>query len=406
MEYGGGAPVPSMSQWLHAALSEIEAKTLYMLNLIQCDWETYHERVERHYRRRPELAEMLKSWHRSYCYLAQKHDELWSLYVQITTVQADSYPEDPDLTVETGKLDHLNCATDGSPGTAFLEFAGETKEREEIENGGEASGSSTLQWLHATLADIDTKMQRMLNLIEGNGGTIPERAERYYRRRSEFAEMLKDWHRSYCYSAQKHYELWSRYVQVTTVQAKCYPEDPDHTVETGELDHLNCATDGSPGTACHEVTGETKEREETENRGEAFGSSMSQDLHATLSDCDAKMQHMLNLIEGGTETFAERAERYYWRRPGLAELLKDWRRNYCYLAQKHDELWSRYVQVMPSSSSNGAQHADSYPEDPDLTVETGELNHLNCVTNRSPNTACHEVAGEAKGGKRPMRKAK
>ncbi|XP_048135024.1 protein NETWORKED 3C-like [Rhodamnia argentea] len=146
------------------------------------------------------------------------------------------------------------------------------------------------------------------------------------------------------------------------------------------------------------------------------------------ADVDAKTQRMLHLMQGDGETFAERAEMYYTRRPELTETLKDWHKSYSSLARRHDKLRSHYVQVVTSSRSessssspsNRAEHAESelsrcpgraenslgsaiqtvqaesYPEDQDPMVETVELDLRTCVTNGSPGTTCLKVARERK----------
>ncbi|KAI3467797.1 hypothetical protein Pfo_024460 [Paulownia fortunei] len=65
------------------------------------------------------------------------------------------------------------------------------------------------QWLHSTLAELDDKIKRMLDLIEDNGDTFAKRAEMYYQKRPELIKMVQDLHRSYRALADKYDQLKS-----------------------------------------------------------------------------------------------------------------------------------------------------------------------------------------------------
>ncbi|KAL3731119.1 hypothetical protein ACJRO7_028054 [Eucalyptus globulus] len=59
---------------------------LQMLRLVEDDGEEFvAERAEVYYHWRPELAEMLKVWHRCYCALVRSYAELRSLYAEAIT---------------------------------------------------------------------------------------------------------------------------------------------------------------------------------------------------------------------------------------------------------------------------------------------------------------------------------
>ncbi|KAF5175279.1 Networked 3a [Thalictrum thalictroides] len=66
---------PNQSQWLQTTLSELDEKTKAMLALIEEDGDTFAQRAEMYYKKRPELINMLEEFHKSYRSLAERHDQ-------------------------------------------------------------------------------------------------------------------------------------------------------------------------------------------------------------------------------------------------------------------------------------------------------------------------------------------
>lgn len=63
------------------------------------------------------------------------------------------------------------------------------------------------QWLQATLSDLDEKIIKMVNLMEGDGDSFTKRAEMYYSSRPRFIRMLQDLHKLYRSIAEKYDQL-------------------------------------------------------------------------------------------------------------------------------------------------------------------------------------------------------
>ncbi|KAK8960418.1 hypothetical protein KSP40_PGU002235 [Platanthera guangdongensis] len=63
-------------------------------------------------------------------------------------------------------------------------------------------------------------------------------------------------------------------------------------------------------------------------------------LQSTLSELEKKTKGMLNMIEGDADSFAQRAEIYYSKRPVLVNMIEDFYRSYRYLAEQHELLRS------------------------------------------------------------------
>ncbi|XP_030451548.1 protein NETWORKED 3C [Syzygium oleosum] len=63
-------------------------------------------------------------------------------------------------------------------------------------------------------------------------------------------------------------------------------------------------------------------------------------LQSTLSELDDKTETMLKLIEGDADSFAQRAEMYYKKRPELMSMVEDFYRAHRLLAERYDQLKS------------------------------------------------------------------
>ncbi|KAF3779558.1 NETWORKED 3A protein [Nymphaea thermarum] len=69
---------PRQSGWLQSALSELDDKTKTMLKLIEEDADSFAQRAEMYYRKRPELVRIVEDFYRSYRSLAERYDQLKS----------------------------------------------------------------------------------------------------------------------------------------------------------------------------------------------------------------------------------------------------------------------------------------------------------------------------------------
>lgn len=66
------------SPWLQSTLSELDDKTEAMLKLIQGDADSFAQRAEMYYKKRPELMSMVEDFYRAHCLLAERYDQLKS----------------------------------------------------------------------------------------------------------------------------------------------------------------------------------------------------------------------------------------------------------------------------------------------------------------------------------------
>lgn len=66
------------SPWLHSTLSELDEKTKAMLKLIEEDADSFAQRAEMYYKKRPELIGMVEDFYRTHRSLAERYDQFKS----------------------------------------------------------------------------------------------------------------------------------------------------------------------------------------------------------------------------------------------------------------------------------------------------------------------------------------
>ncbi|KDP28081.1 hypothetical protein JCGZ_13852 [Jatropha curcas] len=66
------------SPWLQSTLGELDVKTKAMLKLIEEDADSFSQRAELFYKKRPELISMVEDFYRTYRSLAERYDQLKS----------------------------------------------------------------------------------------------------------------------------------------------------------------------------------------------------------------------------------------------------------------------------------------------------------------------------------------
>ncbi|XP_047976882.1 protein NETWORKED 3C-like [Salvia hispanica] len=65
---------PNRSPWLQTTLSELDEKTRRMLQVIEEDADSFAQRAEMYYRKRPELISMVEDFYRTHRSLAERYD--------------------------------------------------------------------------------------------------------------------------------------------------------------------------------------------------------------------------------------------------------------------------------------------------------------------------------------------
>ncbi|XP_027099354.2 uncharacterized protein [Coffea arabica] len=99
----------------------------------------------------------------------------------------------------------------------------------------------------------------------------------------------------------------------------------------------------------------------------------SQWLQSTLAELERKIQKILELVEDDGDTFAQRAEMYYKKRPELIGVVEDLRKSYISLANKYDILRSESL----CASSNSFRLQSSLPPSAVLALQLHEAEAVN-----------------------------
>lgn len=145
------------SPWLQSTLSELDEKTKAMLKLIEEDADSFAQRAEMYYRKRPELISMVEDFYRAHRSLAERYDQFksesgtrlvtpWASPLSVakcvpeklmslssTDKSYDSYSE----SYETEELEEESDVEDPEPGEVVL-YDKET-DKEEVSRGAEGN---------------------------------------------------------------------------------------------------------------------------------------------------------------------------------------------------------------------------------------------------------------------------
>ncbi|MED6220311.1 hypothetical protein PIB30_043669 [Stylosanthes scabra] len=68
--------IPKRSQWLQSTLNELNKKTQAMLKLIEQDADSFAQRAEMYYKKRPELLSLVEDFYRTHRLLAERYDQV------------------------------------------------------------------------------------------------------------------------------------------------------------------------------------------------------------------------------------------------------------------------------------------------------------------------------------------
>ncbi|XP_027152589.1 protein NETWORKED 3A-like [Coffea eugenioides] len=110
----------------------------------------------------------------------------------------------------------------------------------------------------------------------------------------------------------------------------------------------------------------------------------SQWLQSTLAELERKIQKILELVEDDGDTFAQRAEMYYKKRPELIRVVEDLRKSYISLANKYDILRSESL----CASSNSFRLQSSLPSSAVLALHLHEAEAVNKGIITNPKNTC------------------
>ncbi|XP_077219047.1 protein NETWORKED 3A-like isoform X2 [Tasmannia lanceolata] len=116
------------STWLHSTLSELDEKTKTMLKLIEEDADSFAQRAEMYYKKRPELVYMVEDFYRAHRSLAERYDQL----KQEFNMQLKTMPPGPPFSSKNSSQ-YLKNLTDKSSMASSYSFDSEDYEVDDPE---------------------------------------------------------------------------------------------------------------------------------------------------------------------------------------------------------------------------------------------------------------------------------
>ncbi|KAH9609517.1 hypothetical protein KSS87_022509 [Heliosperma pusillum] len=108
------------SPWLESTLAELNEKTKTMLMLVEDDADSFAQRAEMYYKKRPELISMVEDFYRAHRSLAERYDQLKSdrsIRVKsplrhLLSLPKDDYENGFDSAISVKSYDSFTCSSD------------------------------------------------------------------------------------------------------------------------------------------------------------------------------------------------------------------------------------------------------------------------------------------------------
>ncbi|CAI9116143.1 OLC1v1017219C1 [Oldenlandia corymbosa var. corymbosa] len=107
------------SKWLDQNLQDMEEKVEYILKIIEEDGDTFRERAEMYYRKRPELVNFVEDSFRGYRALAERYDHLSKELQSANRTIASVFPESVNLSMDDDDFDGENFPASALPPDEF-----------------------------------------------------------------------------------------------------------------------------------------------------------------------------------------------------------------------------------------------------------------------------------------------
>ncbi|KAK9726193.1 hypothetical protein RND81_05G197100 [Saponaria officinalis] len=184
------------SPWLQSTLSELNEKTKKMLKLVEDDADSFAQRAEMYYKKRPELISMVEDFYRAHRSLAERYDQLKSdrsLRVRSSLRHSASHPEDEheNLYDSVNSLKSVDSFTDVAHSSdesvesevfdpelegekeKLREELNRLRQQNEIQRNQIESGKREKEELFSRLADNINELKKLRQECEAIKGEIP-----------------------------------------------------------------------------------------------------------------------------------------------------------------------------------------------------------------------------------------
>nr|GLL31432.1 protein NETWORKED 3A-like isoform X2 [Ipomoea trifida] len=97
------------SPWLQSTLAELDRKINAMLRIIEGDADSFAQRAEMFYKKRPELISMVRNYYRAHRLLAEGYSETFDLEESDLSEVDDPEPKEVQVEKENGTEEDSVC---------------------------------------------------------------------------------------------------------------------------------------------------------------------------------------------------------------------------------------------------------------------------------------------------------
>lgn len=178
------------------------------------------------------------------------------------------------------------------------------------------------KWLQENLTDMDSKIKRMIKIIDEDADSFARRAEMYYRRRPELMSLLEELYRAYRALAERHDHAAGELRSAQRKMAEAFPDefqldlDDDLPAETLSTETEADSRDMTPFFLSFINSGDSKKRAKDDQEHEKLQkeiSSLSQEnqelkkkISSVLENSDRAESEVASLKEALAQQEAEK----------------------------------------------------------------------------------------------------
>uniref|UniRef100_A0A0E0MPE3 NAB domain-containing protein n=1 Tax=Oryza punctata TaxID=4537 RepID=A0A0E0MPE3_ORYPU len=137
------------------------------------------------------------------------------------------------------------------------------------------------KWLQENLTDMDSKIKRMIKIIDEDADSFARRAEMYYRRRPELMSLLEELYRAYRALAERHDHAAGELRSAQRKMAEAFPDefqldlDDDLPAETSSTETEADSRDMTPFFLSFINSGDSKKRAKDDQEHEKLQKEIS-----------------------------------------------------------------------------------------------------------------------------------
>ncbi|KAI3450201.1 hypothetical protein Pfo_006866 [Paulownia fortunei] len=332
---------PKNSKWLQENLQEMDQHVKRMLKLIEEDADSFAQKAEMYYQKRPELISLVEDFYRMYRSLAERYDhvtgelrknipsDLQSQGSGISDVGSEppSTMPSPDRKPSRRKSGPRAAGFDiflgsGGSGSDFYNKEGDESSKSESDD---SSGTQS----NDELPEVKEKPQVQEYKSLGDTDNLL----------SESKKSPSGWWDSHF--TPKNSKLLQENLEATPLSNILGKVSYDWTFVAKFHLTLHIAH-------CTFLRNLNMPNKKMTSR-------------SLISEMDQHIKRMLKLIEEDADSFAKKAEMYYQNRPELISLVEDFYRKYRSLAQRYDHVTGELRKnVLPSDRPKSGSSAAGY----------------------------------------------